>query len=166
MKLRHITLRPGEEVVKLVRPSPWKFLFPFLFGFLFVALAFFLLFPLSRYKIGGIIVFSFLLLFGLGTFFHALYLYFANLTIITNRRIIVALRKAMFFEHVSEVELSGVQDISYSIRGLKQMMFRYGTVALRTSSGIEPFLLSSIRRPQAIQNLLHELREKSQAMKA
>lgn len=160
--LKNIALRPEEEIIRTLRPTGLQFFFSYLFGLLFIALSFFLLFPLTRFKIIGVAIFIFLLLFGLGMFFRALFLRFANLTIITNRRIISAQRKGLLFQVFSEVDLSKIQDISYSIKGLKQTLFRFGTIAIQTAPPREqPFIITAVKHPQEIQNLLNEFKGKS-----
>ncbi len=159
--MRGIVLKDHETVVRMLRPSGWEYIFSWVSGAAFVGLGFFLLFPLLAMKDVGITIFAFLLLFGVCVLVRALYLWYANATIITNRRVISVKRTGPLSKAFSELELSKIHDVSYSVHGLKQTMCGFGDIVLQTEANRQQyFVIATVRQPHQVQNLINELREK------
>ncbi len=159
--MRGIVLKDHEMVIRILRPSGFEYIFSWMCGSWFIAMGFFLLFPLLAMQEVGITVLVFLVLFGLCMLLRALYLWSTNTTIITNRRVISVKRTGPLSKAFSEIELSKIHDVSYSVHGLKQTLFGFGDVTLQNEANRQQqFVIPTVRQPHQVQNLINELREK------
>lgn len=148
-----ITPRDGEKVLFNIRKNFFVLLKPILkFVSLFVisVIGFFL----SRNEIltlGIAVVFLFDLSYGL---YHFL-LWFYDVYIITNQRVIRVEQKSIFSKEYSELDYSGVKDVTYAIKGVMATLFRFGSVFIKgVDTNIE---LNNLSYPDEIQEIIKKL---------
>ncbi len=151
-----------EEIYLAIRPHPvinlsWV-LIPIVMlfiPFLFKYLTFLNYFPI-QYK------FSIVLFWYLITFIYAfekfLSWYF-NLFIITNQRVVDISFNNLLNKHFAEANLSMIQDVSSSVRGLFGTFFNFGDVLVQTASEINQITFEKVPNPEKIIRLLKELRD-------
>lgn len=90
--------------------------------------------------------------------FSVAYLFWAwvgwyySVYIATNERIIEVRQHGFFDRRVTEFGLDKVQNINYHIKGLQAVLFRYGTIAVRTYVG--DLVMEGIHNPVGIQEKL------------
>lgn len=78
--------------------------------------------------------------------------WYYSVYIATNERIIEVRQRGFFDRRVTEFGLDKVQNINYHIKGLQAVLFRYGTIAVRTYVG--DLLMEGIHNPVKIQEKL------------
>ena len=150
---KNLQLKEDEEIIAQVRPyflvySPKLFL-----GILFIAVSFFLLFPLFYRGFLGVIIFFILFCFGVFYTARTVFVWQGNVFIITNKRLIDFDQKGFFTKVVSEASLEKVQDVSYSYKGFFQTLLKYGKIEIQTSGTTSRLELVDIKNP----NLAHEV---------
>ncbi len=88
----------------------------------------------------------------------ALYLFWAwvgwyySVYIATNERIIEVKQHGFFDRRVNEFGIDKVQNINYHIKGIQAVLFRYGTIEVRTYVG--DLIMRGIHNPVGIQQKL------------
>jgi hypothetical protein len=106
--------------------------------------------------------FSAILFWYLITFIYAfekfLSWYF-NLFLITNQRVVDIDFNNLLNKHFAEADLSAVQDVSSSVRGILGTFFNFGDVLIQTASEINQINFEKVPNPEKIIKLLKELRD-------
>lgn len=88
--------------------------------------------------------------------FYNWFIWYFDVGIITNQRIIVVEQKGLFEKSISEANLDKIQDISTHIAGLFPTILGYGSVIIQTASEAVNLVLRDITKPQLIQQkILH-----------
>jgi len=78
--------------------------------------------------------------------------WYYSVYIATNERIIEVHQRGFFDRRVTEFGLDKVQNINYHIKGVQAVLFRYGTIAVRTYVG--DLVMKGIHNPVGIQQKL------------
>jgi hypothetical protein len=78
--------------------------------------------------------------------------WYYSVYIATNERIIEVRQHGFFDRRVSEFGIDKVQNINYHIKGLQAVLFRYGTIEVRTYVG--DLIMRGIHNPVSIQQKL------------
>jgi uncharacterized membrane protein YdbT with pleckstrin-like domain len=78
--------------------------------------------------------------------------WYYSVYIATNERIIEVHQRGFFDRRVTEFGLDKIQNINYHIKGLQAVIFRYGTIAVRTYVG--DLVMKGIHNPVGIQQKL------------
>lgn len=100
-----------------------------------------------------------LLLAALGVFMTWA-MYYLNVQIITNKRIIDIDQKSVLRHETSELHLQKVEDVSTEIKGLLQNFLDFGNVIIQTAGEKEKFIFETVAHPNAITRLILDLYEK------
>jgi len=150
-------LKEDEEILLIVRQSPIAFSTAFLIGLLLFLLPFFLLFPLFSWGKWGIVIFIVLFLAALYYAVDRFVNWYFNCGIITDQRVIDVDQDGFFDRIVSEVPYYKIDDVSYSIKGLKQSTFKYGNVVVAIRGYRSNVTLKNISRPWVVQELILEI---------
>lgn len=106
--------------------------------------------------------FSAVLFWYLITFISAFEKYLSwyfDLYVITNKRIVDIDFNNLLNKHFAEADLSMIQDVSSSIKGMLGTFFNFGDVLIQTASEINQINFEKVPNPQKIIILLKELRE-------
>lgn len=151
-----------EEIYLALRPHwitnlPWILItvamifVPFFFKYL----SFLSFFP-GRYQF-ALILFWYLLTF-MYSFQQFLSWYF-DLFLITNERVIDIEFNNLLNKHFAEADLSMIQDVSSSVRGVLGIFFNFGDVLIQTASEIDQITFEDVPNPEKIIKLLKELRD-------
>lgn len=86
-------------------------------------------------------------------------IYYLNLQIVTNERVVDVDQHSLLHHKISEVYLSRVQDVTAEIKGLLPTFFNYGNVHIQTAGETERFVFSRIPNPAAVAKLISDLYE-------
>jgi len=152
----------GEEIYLAVRPHwvnnlSWIFVsIIMLFVPFFLRYFTFLNFFPPQYQFSAIL-FWYLLTF-IYAFEQFLSWYF-NLFLITNKRVVDIDFNNLLSKHFAEADLSKIQDVSFSIKGVLATFFVFGDVLIQTASETNVIKFEKVANPKKIIQLLKELRD-------
>ncbi len=83
--------------------------------------------------------------------------WFFNVNLITNKRVVDMDYLNLLFFRASETNYAQVQDVTYQVSGLAQVIFNFGNVLIQTA-GTEPnFELNKVPNPAGVYDLLTDL---------
>ena len=148
------SLKEGEEVIRIVRRYPGSLLFSALLPVIFLLSPFFFLFPLLRLGFFGSL--GVVVLFGLGCILtvRLIVFYSLNALVITSQRLIDVDQRGFFHREVSESTYEKIQDFSFSMKGISQTLFRYGTLRIQTAGAQANLEIRCVKNPEQIQELI------------
>jgi len=149
-----IPLKENENVVREVRPYFLRFFWSLGLALIFLLPPFFFIYPLFRYGILGIIIFSCVLLIGLALLIRVLVIWYFNIFVITNKRVIIVEQKGLFERSVGEVSYGQVVEISYKQKGVAQTLWHFGHVLLTINGAKEPVALKNVKEPHVVYQIL------------
>jgi len=152
-------LKNNEELIKLVRRHPLSFLKPGLMAILLLLLPFFLMFLLFKWGTAGLIIFITLTLIGIFCLGRIILLWHYNSFILTNSRAILIKQKGLFDRQVSEINYQKIEDVAYRIKGIKQTIFRYGSIKIQNNNSDLAMIVNNIPKPQELQQQLLNLKK-------
>jgi membrane protein YdbS with pleckstrin-like domain len=88
-----------------------------------------------------------------------------NRIIITNNHIVDVEQLGVFNRIVSTLRLDEIQDVSASIKGPSQVLFKFGTVIIQTAGERENFVFDYISNPYELEQYILDMRKKSNVNK-
>lgn len=86
-------------------------------------------------------------------------IYYLNVQVITNERVVDMDQKGLLYHRVSELNLRTMEDVSAEINGFFGNVFNYGTVFVRTAAEKTDVDLDNIPNPQIVAKLILDLFE-------
>jgi hypothetical protein len=86
-------------------------------------------------------------------------MYYLNVQIITNERVVDISQKSLFQHKTSELNLDRFQDVSTEMNGLLPNLFNYGNVRVQTAGEMENFIFENIPNPHHVAKIILELYE-------
>lgn len=155
-------LKEDEQAIRLVRRYPVSFLGRLILAFILIALPFFLMYPLFQWGNWGLLAFGLLLLIAFLYCLRLFIVWYFNLFIITDQRVIDVFQKGFFDRTVSSVIYSRIRDVAYRTKGLFQTIFHYGTVIIEISGTKVRLEVKNIKNPKEIQEIIANLSKHSQ----
>lgn len=158
LRLIHLSLRPGERLVKVVRQSKIRIIFPLLLSFSIYLLAFFFLFYFISLGKLGMIFFGFLLFIASFYAFYKFYFWYFNVLILTNKRVIDIDQRKFFERIISDVSYGQIRDVVVKVKGVFQTIFCLGAIFLVSKGENDNLELANISRPEKIRDLILKLR--------
>jgi membrane protein YdbS with pleckstrin-like domain len=161
---RHLTknLKEGEEVLRYVRRSGWSVFFPAVVAAVVLLSPFFFLFPLLRLGPFGVVAIVVLLVVGVVIAVRVVVMYSFNVLMITTIRLIDIDQRGLFHREVSESTYEKIQDVSFSMKGIAQTVFRFGNLLIQTAGGQANLEQRNIREPEKVQDLILKLQSEYQ----
>jgi hypothetical protein len=153
---KKINLRSDEEVIIVLHHHPIGYLKQIIITIFIILLSFFLMYPLFNYfEQIGVALFAALLLTGLIYGSREFFIWYNNVFIITNQRIIDNDQRGFFERIVSEVPYEKIADISYSVKGFWQTILKLGTIKIK-AEGVD-LILKNIKGVVKINQILIDL---------
>lgn len=162
-----IKKKPNEKILFVLKRHFITFL-PILLLFLFLLLlpvaVYYLLLNVSPNILTGESLYPALVL--LGSIYYlgvCLFLYssfidfYLDIWIITDDRIVDIEQHGLFSRSTSEIELHRIQDVTDSVKGLFQTIFKYGDVVVKTASDTNDIIFRSVPFPGKIRGELIKL---------
>jgi hypothetical protein len=101
----------------------------------------------------------YLMFLALGVFI-AWVIYYLNVQIVTNQRVVDITQNGLLSHTVSELELTHIEDVTTEVQGILPTMFNYGEVYVQTAAEKERFVFTNVPRPADVQKLILDLYEK------
>lgn len=89
------------------------------------------------------------------------YRFYNDLWIVTNQRLVDALRKTPFNQELSSTDLINVQDINIRRRGIMPTIFNFGDVVCQTASTQGEFIFIGVGDPAGLMEMLDRLRDEA-----
>jgi uncharacterized membrane protein YdbT with pleckstrin-like domain len=86
-------------------------------------------------------------------------LYYLNMQIITNIRLVDIEQVSLFARTVSELNIHNVQDVTSESHGIFATLFGFGDVYVQTAGAQQRFVFETIGHPEEIKKLLLDLYE-------
>jgi hypothetical protein len=80
--------------------------------------------------------------------------YFLDVWVITTERIVDIHQLGFFRRQVSSFLLAHIQDVTTDVNGILPTLFGFGTIHVETAGHEERFLMSGIRDPQGLRDLI------------
>lgn len=121
------------------------FLFSFIFSLSYLFSSFF-----------WTILFLGWLLVGVSYFLYEWIVWYYDIYIITNKRIIDIEQKSLFYRIVSEASLDKIQDVTYQIEGPTATFFNFGTVKVQTAGAQEMISFDGVSNPEGVVSKINE----------
>lgn len=150
-----------EEVVLVLRQHPvtqLKAALLLVLGFFFVPLLF---------KISGLLsvlppnyvfaLYVFLISVFLGLVLRSFLLWFFNVYIITDERIIDVDFLSMIYKNISTAKIDNIEDVTNTSSGVMSSIFDYGTILVQTAGEKTEFEFENVPHPAKVAKLLNEL---------
>lgn len=103
--------------------------------------------------LGGSIFYMSILLF----FYTEFIIFYLDVSIVTNDRIVEMEQIGLFSRTVSELELFRIQDITSKVSGVVATLFHYGDVHITTASENTQIILYNVPNPEKIREELIQL---------
>lgn len=131
-----ITPKEGEKVLMNLRKSVFTYgkqMLIFAFSLVLVALVVTFLYQYSA----ALILAAILSVGAIGYAFYYFLIWFYDVYIITNMRLVSVSKKGLFRRDYSEIEYADVTNVTYQIHGFFATLFQYGTVLVAGPSVIE-----------------------------
>ncbi len=150
-------VKDAEQVKTIARRHIATLLPSLSLSFLLIVGPFFVLFPLFRWGMPGVIVFLVALSLGILFGTRSLMLWDSDVLVVTNIRVVDVDQRGAFTRMISEVPLASVQDITWSQKGFLESLFRMGTVRLQSSGGSTTIEAKRVPHPEKLQQLISDL---------
>jgi hypothetical protein len=99
-------------------------------------------------------------LFLVASLFIIWLMYYLNVQIITDHRIVDVDQVGLFSHTISELHLAKIEDVTSETHGIFGTIFGYGDVYVQTAGTVERFEFSDVPNPGAIEKLVLDLYEK------
>jgi len=87
-------------------------------------------------------------------------LYYLNIQVITNERIVDISQESLFDHRVSELSIAKIEDVTGETHGFFGTVFSFGNVRVQTAGTQEFFLFENIPHPDKVEKLILDLYEK------
>ncbi len=158
-----IQLKDNESVKAMVRRHLVTLLPQLALAMALIVAPFFFLFPLFSAGTIGVVAFGACVAAGLVIAGRSLFLWDADVLILTTERAIEVDQKGILSRRVSEAPLASVQDVSWKREGFWPTVFRMGTLTIQTAGATAPICADSIGRPETVYELLNDLRHQAKA---
>lgn len=161
MSYEHFTkqLKDGEEIIRIVKRYPLAYAVPLFVGTVLILVPFFFLYPLLRAGSWGLLLWVVLLVAAILYAARQTYIYFFNILIVTNQRLIDVDQKGFFSRSVSEMTYEKIQDIRYHVKGPLQTLFHYGSIVIQSAGSESNIKIESIYHPEGVQEDIVKLQE-------
>lgn len=87
--------------------------------------------------------------------------YYLNVQIITNIRIVDITQTGLFSHTISELHIDKIEDVTSNTKGILGTIFNYGDVYIQTAGTVERFEFENVPNPADIEKLILDLYEKN-----
>lgn len=109
------------------------------------------------YLLGVTTLFWYLLT--LGIFFENFALWFFNVYIITNKKVVDIDFDGLLYKNISETQLRNIEDVTSQVKGFFGMIFNVGNVYVQTAAEKREFEFTELDNPEEIRDIISDLAE-------
>ncbi len=169
----HRPLFPGQQenetIHMVLRPHWFIFFLKFLSWLLFAAILILIDWAINQYapNLKNTVLTDFLnlfksvyLLFLMLGLLILWIMYYLNMQIITNERIVDVTQKSLLHHTISELNLTNIEDVTAEVRGVFGTFLDYGSVYVQTAAETERFVFDNVPNPAAVEKMILDLYEK------
>ncbi|OGC58065.1 hypothetical protein A3A70_02795 [candidate division WWE3 bacterium RIFCSPLOWO2_01_FULL_42_11] len=158
----YFDLTEGEDILLFMRPHPitnltWfsvSLILSFI-PFLFLVFLATLTQPLFHDLLELFIIIWYLLI--LAYALEKAILWYFDISIVTNKRLIDLDVTGFLHRSISEAPLAKVQDVTFNARGMSATIFNYGDVSIQTAGATERFDFLKVRYPDKVHDIITDL---------
>lgn len=86
-------------------------------------------------------------------------MYYLNIQIITNLRIVDIDQVGLFHHEMSELHIDKIEDVTSQVQGVIGTIFDYGDVYVQTAAAIDKFEFTNVPHPARLEKLILDLYE-------
>jgi len=86
-------------------------------------------------------------------------LYYLNIQIVTNLRIVDIDQTGLFNRRISELHIDKIEDVTSEEKGPFATIFQYGNVYVQTAGTVERFVFERVPNPERIEKIILDLYE-------
>ncbi|MBD3281131.1 PH domain-containing protein [Candidatus Uhrbacteria bacterium] len=155
-----IQLKEEENIEAQVRRHLASLIPALFISMLFIVVPFFFLFPLFSYGLAGVIIFGASVMIGIIWVIRALYLWNADVLVVTNMRIVDVDQRGLLSRQVSEASYDVIQDVSWKREGFWQTIFRMGSVSVQTAGTAAKIEANQVPHPAKLHEIINDERLK------
>jgi hypothetical protein len=165
---------PGQETNEIA----FIFARPFFFAFIPIILLFLVAFFFGfgvQYVVANGLLFSIepltanliVLLMGIYelicvvVFVVALFDFYFDIFIVTNRRVVDIHQEQLFSRPIAELSLEDVEDVKSEVTGIFETIFNYGDVSVQTAGAHDYFNAENLRYPREITSIILDLSQQA-----
>jgi uncharacterized membrane protein YdbT with pleckstrin-like domain len=153
-----IQLKDEENIEAMVRRHLASLLPTLFISMLFIVVPFFFLFPLFSFGLPGAIIFGVSVIFGILWAIRTLFLWNADVLVVTNLRIVDVDQKGLLSRKVSEAPYDVIQDVSWKREGIWQTIFRMGSVHVQTAGSSATIEAEKVPHPSKLHEIINDER--------
>ncbi|MFA6981452.1 MAG: PH domain-containing protein [Patescibacteria group bacterium] len=92
-----------------------------------------------------------------GFVFQNLMIWYYNVYIITNKKIVDVDFHGILFKNISEAPLKNIEDVTSNISGALEVIFNYGSVFIQTSAEKREFEFENIPNPSKVRDIISDM---------
>jgi membrane protein YdbS with pleckstrin-like domain len=155
-----IVLLLRQHIIKII---PWVLftilLFCIPFFFPIISPIFNLQFVPTRFQFIGILLWY---LLTLSFAFQNFLMWYYNIYIVTNHRVIDVDFFSLLYKTISDAPLEKIQDVTYSMGGVGSALFNYGNVFIQTAAEVPNFEFLSVPTPDKVVKTIVAFMQKSE----
>jgi membrane protein YdbS with pleckstrin-like domain len=153
-----IQLKEEENIEALIRRHLITLIPSLFISMVFIVLPFFFLFPLFGFGAIGVLVFGASVIIGILWATRCLFLWNADVLVVTNMRIVDVDQKGLLSRKVSEAPYGVIQDVSWKREGIWQTIFRMGSVSIQTAGSSANIEAEQIPHPSKLHEIINDER--------
>lgn len=87
-------------------------------------------------------------------------MYYLNIQIITNERIVDVTQRSLLHRTISELHLNSIEDVTAETKGIFGTFLDYGNVYVQTAAETERFIFDNVPNPGLVEKTILDLYEK------
>jgi hypothetical protein len=149
-------LRNEEVIVTVFHPSFWAIRGSIFSNIVLWCLPFFLLIPLVRLKVWGLIIGGLVLFMALWWSIKLIITWYYTSLIVTDRRTVYYKQEGFFERTVAEIPFRSLQDISYERKGMNAVLTNFGTVIIQSASSTQRLECPKLGHPEKVVDVIRE----------
>jgi membrane protein YdbS with pleckstrin-like domain len=92
-------------------------------------------------------------------FYSSFVIFYLDMLVITNDRLLDIEQKNLFARSISEADLYQIQDVSSEVVGVFASLFNYGNLTIQTAGAVLKFSVSNVHDPDGLRQEILELAE-------
>lgn len=152
-----LSLEPGENLVAMYRRHGGTAFLRILPIAFFLVILFLFLFPLFSLGTPGVAAFSILFFFSMFLSLRIIFSWLGTITIVTSRRLLIVHRSGFFKKTVTEIQYDQISQMSYQMKGIPQMLGKYGNLELLVTFTSANISIPDIPDPQEALNTISQV---------
>ncbi|MBU0614300.1 PH domain-containing protein [Patescibacteria group bacterium] len=147
-----------EDVLGIVRRSPWTRWRAFAFSGVWFVVPFFFFFPLLILGLFGLIIFLIFAGTGAYSLLRTWIAWKHTMLLITDRRIIDIDQQSIFKKDITEIDICNVKDAIFEIKGFWNKRLGLGDIIIHTKRSEDfDIEMSGVKNPEVVVNLVNDV---------